>query len=98
MPTAAWTQCTTAHERVASPTIHETRAMTASTQTTLELNGQPISVPSGTSIAELVAQTLPNARAYAVEVNRAVLSRRDHATRIIASGDRVEIVTLVGGG
>jgi sulfur carrier protein len=56
----------------------------------IELNGQPASVPAGT--------TLPNARAYAVEVNRAVLSRRDHAAREVADGDRIEIVTLVGGG
>jgi thiamine biosynthesis protein ThiS len=49
-------------------------------------------------VADLVARTLPNARAYAVEVNRAVLSRRDHATREVRDGDRIEIVTLVGGG
>jgi thiamine biosynthesis protein ThiS len=41
---------------------------------------------------------MPNARAYAVEVNRAVVARREHATRTVAAGDRVEIVTLVGGG
>ena len=64
----------------------------------IELNGQPAVVPAGTTVADLVARTLPNARAYAVEVNRAVLSRRDHATREVRDGDRIEIVTLVGGG
>ncbi len=64
----------------------------------IELNGQPAAVPAGTTVAELVARTLPNARAYAVEVNRTVLSRRDHAAREVREGDRIEIVTLVGGG
>jgi thiamine biosynthesis protein ThiS len=49
-------------------------------------------------VADLVHRVLPEARAYAVEVNRAVLSRRDHADRSVQNGDIVEIVTLVGGG
>lgn len=68
------------------------------TEINIELNGKTCAVPAGTSVADLVARTLPNARAYAVEVNRAVLSRRDHATREVRDGDRIEIVTLVGGG
>jgi thiamine biosynthesis protein ThiS len=62
------------------------------------LNGRPDRVAAGTTVADLVARTLPNARAYAVELNRAVLSRREHATREVAEGDVVEVVTLVGGG
>jgi sulfur carrier protein len=64
----------------------------------IELNGQATTVPAGTTVAELVARTLPSARAYAVEVNRAVISRRDHAGREVRDGDKIEIVTLVGGG
>jgi sulfur carrier protein len=64
----------------------------------ITLNGLPISVPPGTCVADLVQRALPNARAYAVEVNRAVLSRRDHANRSVQHGDHIEIVTLVGGG
>ncbi len=64
----------------------------------IELNGARRAVRVGTTVADLVAETLPGARAYAVELNRAVLSRRDHASRTVSSGDRVEIVTLVGGG
>ena len=64
----------------------------------IELNGKPETVAAGTTLADLVSRTLPNARAYAVELNRAVVSRREHASRTVASGDRVEIVTLAGGG
>lgn len=67
-------------------------------QIEIELNGARRSVPAGTTVADLVASTLPGARAYAVEMNRAVLSRRDHAARVVLPGDRIEIVTLVGGG
>jgi sulfur carrier protein len=65
---------------------------------TIELNGAPVTVPAGTTLAALVERVLPNARAYAVELNRAVVARSEHAGREVASGDRVEIVTLVGGG
>jgi sulfur carrier protein len=34
----------------------------------------------------------------ALEVNRDVVPRREHAARLLADGDSVEIVTLVGGG
>lgn len=64
----------------------------------ITLNGVPTNVPVGTSVADLVRRVLPDARAYAVELNRAVLSRRDHATRTVHQGDAVEVVTLVGGG
>jgi len=62
------------------------------------LNGAPTRVPVGTNVAALVTRVLPNARAYAVEVNRSVLSRREHAERMVKPGDIIEVVTLVGGG
>ncbi len=68
------------------------------TELTIELNGNAMRVPYGTTIAALVTMTLPEARAYAVELNRSVLPRRDHAAREVREGDRIEIVTLVGGG
>jgi len=64
----------------------------------IELNGTPRRVGCGTTLADLVREVLPNARAYAVEVNRAVVARRDLESRAVAAGDRIEIVTLVGGG
>lgn len=64
----------------------------------IELNGTPVRVPAGTTLAELVARVLPDARAYAVEVNRSVVARRELPARAAADGDRVEVVTLVGGG
>jgi len=67
-------------------------------EVSIELNGRAETVAGGTTLADLVARTLPNARAYAVEVNRCVVPRRELPTRPVSSGDRIEIVTLVGGG
>ncbi|MFM7051959.1 MAG: sulfur carrier protein ThiS [Planctomycetota bacterium] len=72
--------------------------MADSQQVEIELNGRRERVAAGTTLADLVARTLPDARAYAVELNRAVVARRALAERAVSAGDRVEIVTLVGGG
>jgi sulfur carrier protein len=62
------------------------------------LNGQPRQLATGTSVAALLAELgLPVAQ-VAVEVNRELVPRADHSTRELADGDRLEIVTLVGGG
>ena len=72
--------------------------MHASTDITIELNGSAKLLPVGTTIATLVAMTLQQPRGYAVELNLSVVPRRDHATTEVRAGDKVEIVTLVGGG
>jgi len=66
------------------------------------INGEERTVAEAISIAGLVAELveergLPRA-AYAVELNRVVIPRREHAERFLADGDVLEIVTLVGGG
>ena len=63
------------------------------------VNGREEECPAGTTVAGLVARLEPaRARACAVEVNRALVPRARHAERRLEDGDRVEIVTLVGGG
>ena len=65
----------------------------------ISVNGREEECPAGTTVAELVARLEPTrARACAVEVNLALVPRSRHAERRLAEGDRVEIVTLVGGG
>jgi sulfur carrier protein len=62
------------------------------------LNGQPRQLASGTSVAALLAELGLPASQVAVEVNQELVPRADHATHELADGDRLEIVTLVGGG
>ena len=49
-------------------------------------------------MAELVEQLGLGKAAVAVEVNREVVPRRAHAQTPLREGDRIEVVTLVGGG
>jgi sulfur carrier protein len=62
------------------------------------VNGQPRDLPQGTTLAQLLAELGLQARHVAVEVNLEVVPRRQHADHHLAEGDRLEVVTLVGGG
>ena len=62
------------------------------------LNGEPVEVPEPLSLAALVErEKLANA-ACATEVNKSLIPKRERSQRQLHEGDRVEIVTLVGGG
>lgn len=62
----------------------------------IRLNGAERELPAGTSVAELVARETSGP--VAVERNGELVPRARHAGTELADGDRVEIVTLVGGG
>lgn len=62
------------------------------------VNGQESQAPAGTTIETLLASLGLGQRPCAVEVNRKLAPRREHAVRQLAPEDRVEIVELVGGG
>jgi len=65
---------------------------------TLTVNGEPRDLPPGTTVAGLLADLGVPTRGSAVERNRELVPRRQHAETTLCSGDRIEIVTLVGGG
>ena len=62
------------------------------------VNGERLSVRAGSNAAELIASLGLSGRPMAVELNEAVVPRASLAGRPLAEGDRIEIVTLVGGG
>ena len=66
--------------------------------TTVLINGEPRQVAEGTSIATMLADMGLAAKHVAVEVNLELVPCAEHAAQSLAEGDRVEIVTLVGGG
>ncbi len=64
----------------------------------LTVNDAPLDLPDGATVVDLLtALQLPGTR-VAVEVNRALVRRVEHANHRLSPGDRVEVVTLVGGG
>jgi sulfur carrier protein len=62
------------------------------------VNSQPRDVATGTTIAQLLESLRLDPRALAVELNLDVIPRGRHAQCALQEGDRLEIVTLVGGG
>jgi sulfur carrier protein len=62
------------------------------------VNGEGHKVPEGISVAELLAQLQLSDKPVAVEVNLELVPRNRHAQTRLSPGDRLEIVTLVGGG
>ncbi|MBE7926404.1 MULTISPECIES: sulfur carrier protein ThiS [Pseudomonadaceae] len=64
----------------------------------IQLNGESYELPEGVSVADLLLRLELTGRRLAVEVNRDIVSRSQHATTILADGDQVEIVHAIGGG
>jgi len=62
------------------------------------LNGQPRQVADRTTVAQLIADLKLDDRPLAVELNLELVPRANHGGHQLAEGDRLEIVTLVGGG
>ncbi len=62
------------------------------------LNGEPATLPSALTVAELLTHLGMGERRVAVEVNREIVPRSQHQTRTLAEGDRVELVQAMGGG
>jgi sulfur carrier protein len=65
---------------------------------TLTVNGAAKNVPEGCTLAELVRELGLERNPIAIELNRQVVPRDRHGETRLAEGDRLEIVTLVGGG
>jgi thiamine biosynthesis protein ThiS len=65
---------------------------------TIVLNGEPRPIAEGTSVAALVAELGLSPQQVAVEKNREIVPRGAHAQELLRDGDRLEIVTFVGGG
>ena len=62
------------------------------------VNSEPRQVADGTTVAGLLDQLGLANKIVAVEVNLRLVPRAQHPGCALRAGDRVEIVTLVGGG
>lgn len=62
------------------------------------LNGEPRGVRAELSLAALLDELGLAGKRLAVEVNRDIVPRGEHATRVLRAGDRVEIIHAIGGG
>ena len=65
---------------------------------TITVNGEPCTLAEGANVSQLLAQLEIDPRRAAVERNAQLVRRAQHDQTVLAEGDVVEIVTLVGGG
>jgi sulfur carrier protein len=64
----------------------------------ITVNGESREVADGTTVAGLLDELRLGGKPVAVEVNLELVPRQRHAEHRLADGDRLEIVTFVGGG
>ena len=65
---------------------------------TIRVNGEERALPRPLTVAELLETFDLAPQRVAVEVNEDLVRRANFADTLVRDGDRVEIVTLVGGG
>jgi sulfur carrier protein len=64
----------------------------------IQVNGQPREVGDGSTVANLLGELGLTQPHVAVELNLEVVPRAQHGDTELHDGDRLEVVTLVGGG
>ncbi|MCC9644809.1 sulfur carrier protein ThiS [Rhodopirellula sp. JC740] len=64
----------------------------------ITVNGRPTKIDRPMPIDELLRTVEVPKNYLAVEVNEDVVPREEYPSVIVGDGDRVEVVTLVGGG
>jgi len=64
----------------------------------LTLNGEPLELPTGSTVLDLLASLSRDPRTVAVERNGEILPRALFGETPLAAGDRLEVVHFVQGG
>ncbi|MGD1920763.1 MAG: sulfur carrier protein ThiS [Pleurocapsa sp.] len=70
----------------------------ATNKINIQVNGETQACEAATPLPELLTQLQLNPRLIAVEYNGEILHRQYWNNTNMQSGDRLEIVTIVGGG
>ncbi len=65
---------------------------------TIQVNGESRGVGEGQTVAALLQELDIRADRVAVELNLEIVDRNDFDTRGLCDGDRVEILSFIGGG
>jgi thiamine biosynthesis protein ThiS len=64
----------------------------------ITVNGSPMRIPAGASVADLLERLRVSTPRVAVERNREILPKSQFGATVLAEGDAYEVVELVGGG
>lgn len=64
----------------------------------IQVNGEKRAFDQAPSVLDLLNSMQLGDRRVAVEVNREIVPKSEHASHLLANGDEVEIVHAIGGG
>jgi sulfur carrier protein len=64
----------------------------------VKVNGEELRLPEGASLASLLQRLEVSNPRVAVERNREIVPKSEYSSTLLAEGDVLEIVELVGGG
>ena len=64
----------------------------------VQVNGEPRQVREESNVTDLLRDLQLNVERVAVEVNLEILDRRDFDAKTLHEGDRIEILSFIGGG
>ncbi|MEO6698431.1 MAG: sulfur carrier protein ThiS [Paraperlucidibaca sp.] len=64
----------------------------------IRLNGEPVEIPTGSTISQLLTAHELVGKRIAVECNGEIVPRSQHTTHTLSAGDALEIVHAIGGG
>jgi len=67
-------------------------------EVTVRVNGEPLKLSQGASIATLLEKLAVSTPRVAVERNRDIVPKAEYASTALAEGDELEVVEFVGGG
>ena len=67
-------------------------------QVAITVNGSPMQLPAGASVADLLERLGVSTPRVAVERNRKILPKAEYPKTPLGDGDVFEVVELVGGG
>lgn len=73
-------------------------AETIASPIAITVNGKSLSMPAGSSVADLLVRRQLDQRLVAVERNRTIVPPAQFPSTLLAAGDEIEIVHFVGGG
>jgi len=62
------------------------------------LNNKPETIFDGLTIKKLLEQKNIQNEYFAVEINQKIIPKSDHSSYLIKDGDKIEIITAIGGG
>lgn len=68
------------------------------TELRITVNGEARAVPSPSTVADLLALLGLKSENVAVERNKQLVRRAQHAATSLCDGDQIEVVTFFGGG